>query len=256
MGPRITIEDEDRGTWALLDAGPAADAARAKRALIVLAGAGFAAGRLLVEAGRTRGVVAADAGAVLCLAADLVPDAVVGDFDSLPDAARTRLDPALLHRSTDDGTNDLEKALEWVAAHWPGCDEVVLAAGGNVDGGRMDHALANLGPVVHEPHGRVSMVDGEGRLFALRSGRATLGGLAGHRLSLLPWSLHGVRVSEAGVRYPLERALLFLGGRGVSNEVTGDEAVVTVHEGVALVWVESCPRPTGPRWRARRRRSR
>ena len=239
MAQRITIEDEDRGTWTLLDAVAADDSRRGTRALVVLAGAGFAPGRLLVEAARVRGVVAADAGAAVCLAADLVPDAVVGDFDSLPDAARARLDPALLHRSTDDGTNDLEKALEWIARQWPGCDEVVLAAGGNVDGGRMDHALANLGPLLHEPHGKVSMVDGEGRLFALRSGRAVLTGLAGHRLSLLPWSLHGVRVSEAGVRYPLDHAPLFLGGRGVSNEVSGDEAVVTVHEGVALVWVES-----------------
>jgi thiamine pyrophosphokinase len=239
MAPRITIEDEDRGTWVLLATGAADDAARATRALIVLAGAGFAPARLRVEAGRVRGVVAADAGAALCLAADLKPDAVVGDFDSLPDAARPRLDPARMHRSADEETNDLEKALDWVAAHWPECTEVVLAAGGNVDGGRMDHALANLGPVLHEPHRRVSMVDGDGRLFALRAGRAVLSGLAGHRLSLLPWSLHGVRVSEAGVRFPLEQARLLLGGRGVSNEIIGDEAIVTVHEGVALVWVEA-----------------
>lgn len=239
MAPRITIEDEDRGTWTLLDGSDADGEARATRALIVLAGAGFAAGRLRIEAARVRGVVAADAGAALCLAAELTPDAVVGDLDSLPDPVRARLDPVLLHRSTDAGTNDLEKALQWVAAHWPECSEIVLAAGGNVGGGRMDHALANLGPVVREPHGRISMVDGEGRLFALRSGRAVCAGQAGRRLSLLPWSLHGVRVSEAGVRYPLDRAHLFLGGRGMSNEITGDEAVVTVHEGVALVWVEA-----------------
>jgi thiamine pyrophosphokinase len=235
MASRITIEDQDRGAWTVLDAGaPAGDAGRV---LVVLAGAGFAPGRLRAEAARAGTLVAADAGAAHCLAAGLVPAAVVGDLDSLPEEARARLDPATLHRSGDDGTNDLEKALAWVAAHRGEGMEVVLAAGGSADGGRLDHALANLGPLVREPHARVTMIDGEGRLLALRHGRATIAGLAGRRLSLLPWSLHGVVVSESGVRFPLDRALLHLGGRGVSNEVTGDEAVVTVHDGVALVWI-------------------
>ena len=238
MPPRITIEDEDRGSWTLLEGGSEAPAA-SQRALVVLAGAGFAAERLRAEAVRARGVVAADAGAAGCLAAGITPSAVVGDFDSLDDAVRARLDPEILARSTDAETNDLEKALAWVAAHWPDANEVVLAGGGHVDGGRMDHALANLGPILHEPHSRISMLDGEGRLSALRTGRAVLEGLAGRRLSLLPWSLHGVGVSEQGVRYPLEHAHLQLGGRGVSNEITRDSAVVTLHEGVALVWVEA-----------------
>src|SRR5688500_1423952 len=235
MASRITIEDQDRGAWTVLDAGAAAP--DPGRVLVVLAGAGFAPGRLRAEAERAATIVAADAGAVHRLAAGLVPDAVVGDFDSLPEADRARLDPATLHRSTDEETNDLEKALAWVAAHRGADAEVVLAAGGSAHGGRLDHALANLGPLVREPHRRVSMIDGEGRLFALRGGRASITGLAGRRLSLLPWSLHGVRVSESGLRFPLDHALLHLGGRGVSNEITADEAVVTVHEGVALVWI-------------------
>src|SRR5687767_1908905 len=181
MAARITIEDEDRGTWTLLDDATGASPARA---LVVLAGAGFDPARLRAEAARA--------------------GAVVGDLDSLDEGTRARLDPTRLARTTDPETNDLEKALAWIAAHRPDATDVVLAAGGNVDGGRMDHAIANLGPLLREPHGRLSMVDGEGRLFALRMGRALLNGLAGHRLSFLPWSLHGVGVSESGMRYPLE----------------------------------------------------
>jgi thiamine pyrophosphokinase len=183
-------------------------------------------------------VIAADAGAALCLAAGIDPVAVVGDFDSLSDDARARLDALRLHRSADPATNDLEKSLAFVTERFGRDCEIVLAAGGGVDGGRMDHALANLGPLLAEPHGRLSMVDGEGRLFALRRGTVTLEGLAGRRLSLLPWSLVGVEVSETGMRFPLARARLHLGGRGVSNEIAADPAAVTLHEGVALVWVE------------------
>jgi thiamine pyrophosphokinase len=176
---------------------------------------------------------------MLCLAAGITPAAVVGDFDSLDAGAKARLDPAIFVPSPDTETNDLEKALDWIAAHEGEPGEIVLAAGGHVEGGRMDHALANLGPLLREPHRRLSMVDGEGRMFALRTGRARFEGMAGRRLSVLPWSLHGVGVSEAGVRFPLDHAHLFLGGRGVSNEIADPAAVVAVHEGVALVWVEA-----------------
>ena len=236
MTSLLRIDDRDRGTWTLFEG--AAAAGGAPRVLVVLAGAGFAHARLRGEAARAGAVVAADAGALLCRAAGIEPAAVVGDFDSIPSAALAAFPPDRLHPSTDPESNDLEKALAHVTARFGADAEVVLAAGGGVDGGRIDHALANLGPLLHEPHTRISMLDGEGRLFALRHGSAVVRGLAGRRLSILPWSLHGVAVSEVGVRFPLDHALLRLGGRGVSNEIAADEATVTVHDGVALVWVE------------------
>jgi thiamine pyrophosphokinase len=237
----IQVEDRDRGSWNVWSDGadaapPAADAARV---LVVLGGAGFEAARLRAEAARSRVLVAADGGAVVCLDAALSPDAVVGDFDSLPESARLRIREQRLHPSDDPGSNDLEKALAWITERYGGDGEIVLAAGASVDGGRMDHALANLGPLLREPHAAISLVDGEGRMFALRGGRVRLSGLEGRRVSVLPWSLVGATVSERGVRYPLERERLRLGGRGVSNEITSAEAVVELHEGVALVWVEA-----------------
>jgi thiamine pyrophosphokinase len=234
--PGIRIEDDDRGVWRVLDDDPAEGLAG--RVLIVLAGAGFEERRLRSEAARATSVVAANGGTALCLAAGLPLAAVAGDLDSLAEETRSSLDSDLVHDSPDPETNDLEKALALVVARWGDATEVVLAAGGGVGGGRMDHALANLGPLVAEPHARISMVDGEGRLFALRRGRIVLEGLAGARLSVLPWTLHGVEVSESGVRFPLERALLRLGGRGISNQIEAAEATVEIHEGVALIWVE------------------
>jgi thiamine pyrophosphokinase len=231
--PAIRIRDRDRGTWDLLG-----DPAGA-RVLVVLAGAGFAPARLHAEAARAAAVVAADAGADLCLATGLEPLLVAGDFDSISQDARERLGAARLFPSNDPDSNDLEKAIALVSARFGPEAEIALAAGGGVDGGRMDHTLANLGPLVREPHGRISMVDGEGRTFALRSGSVTLEGLEGRQVSVLPWTLHGVEVSERGVQYPLDHATLFLGGRGVSNRIADSAATIEIHEGVALVWVEA-----------------
>jgi thiamine pyrophosphokinase len=229
----ITIEDQDRGRWTLLGAGAAPSV------LIVLGGAGFAPARLRSEAAGSAAIVAADAGAAFCLLAGLMPDVVVGDFDSLPAEARAKIPPDRLHASDDAETNDLEKALALVNARWGADVDVALAAGAGVGGGRSDHAIANLGPLLREPHPRLSLIDGEGRLIALRHGRALLEGFGGKKLSLLPWTLHGVSASEKGVRYPLDHAQLLLGGRGISNEITDESAVVEVHEGVALVWIEA-----------------
>jgi thiamine pyrophosphokinase len=231
----ITIEDEDRGRWDPL----AVSASDGTRVLVVLAGAGFDPERLRAEARRADFVVAADAGAALALDAGLALEAVVGDFDSLDAATRARLDPERLYKSADPHTNDLEKALAHVAATWGARTDVVLAAGGHVDGGRMDHALANLGPLVREPHARVSMLDGEGRLFALRHGAVRVAGGEGRTVSLLPWTLHGVVASETGMEFPLERAKVSLGGQGLSNRIVAPVAELTVHDGVALVWIEA-----------------
>ena len=66
---------------------------------------------------------------------------------------------------------------------------------------------------------------------------AAFSGMQQATLSVLPWTLHGTLVSERGVRWPLERARLLLGGLGLSNAIVADDALVEVHEGVALVWV-------------------
>ncbi len=207
--------------------------------LIVLAGAGFEPERLRAEARRADFVVAADAGAALALEAGLALEAIVGDFDSLAPEIKDGFEPARLHPSPDPHTNDLEKALAHVAATWGPRTEVVLAAGGHVDGGRMDHALANLGPLVREPHARVSMIDGDGRLFALRRGTVRVEGGVGRGMSLLPWTLHGVTASETGMEFALDRARVTLGGQGLSNRIVAPVAELTLHDGVALVWIEA-----------------
>ena len=227
----ITIDDDDRGRWILKGAGAS------PRVLVVLGGAGFDAARLRDEASDATALVAADSGAAFCLESGLMPDAVVGDFDSLPDAVREKIPPDRLHPESSTESNDLEKALAHVAARWGDDVDVLLAAGVAAGGGRSDHTLANLGPLLREPHARVALVDGEGRLFALRHGRAAFADMAGATLSVLPWTLHGVTVSERGVRWPLDRVKLLLGGRGISNAIAEGDAAVEVHDGVALVWV-------------------
>jgi thiamine pyrophosphokinase len=154
----------------------------------------------------------------------------------MPAWAKDKLPEGAVHRDPSPDHNDLEKAVRQAFRRWgPEAELVLLGAGG--DRGRADHAIANLGVLVAEPHRRIQQVDGEGRLVALRQGKLAIEDAVGATVSVLPWSLHGAVVSEVGLHFPLDEERLLLGGRGISNEVGDETALVEVHEGVALIWI-------------------
>jgi thiamine pyrophosphokinase len=239
---RLIIEDRDRGSWAFHDdetgrpgLGPGVPGA-APRILVLAGGFPPPAARLRTERARADALVCADGGVRAAWAAGLAPDLVVGDLDSLPDGARERLPVGVIRHEPSAEDNDLEKALRAVYGRWGAAAEIVLLGAGP-DQGRSDHALANLGVLLAEPHRRIQWVDAAGRMVALRDGRLTADDAVGAILSVLPWSAAGATVSEVGVHYPLDEEHLRLGGRGVSNEIGDETATVEVHAGAALVWI-------------------
>jgi len=236
--PRLRIEDRDRGTWLVHDdEGPGpGDGAAGPRVAILLSGFPPPEARLREEVTRARALVCANGGYKAAMAAGLSPDLVVGDLDSLPMWARDKLPEGAVHRDARPDDNDLEKAVREAFRRWGAAAELVILGAGAADG-RSDHAIANLGVLIAEPHRRIQWVDAAGRMVALRSGKLTVEDAVGATLSVLPWSLHGSTVSEVGVHYPLDEEKLLLGGRGVSNEIGDEVAVVEIHEGVALVWI-------------------
>ena len=84
-------------------------------------------------------VVCCDGAADKCLARGIVPDAIVGDGDSVSDAVRIGYGH-LLHISSEQETNDLTKSVRFCAANgWR--DITILGA----TGGREDHTIGNVG---------------------------------------------------------------------------------------------------------------
>lgn len=181
-------------------------------------------------------VVAADGGAEKALAAGVEVEAVIGDLDSLGEAARGRLGEARLHRDSDPETTDLQKAVAYVLAK--GATRVDILAGG---GGRADHALANFS-VVTAMRGRadVRLQDEQFEVSAV-NGEATIEGEPGAVVSLVAIGpCEGV--TTRGLRWDLEGARLDFSPRGVHNELVGRVATVRVARGDLLLfrgrWVE------------------
>lgn len=179
-------------------------------------------------------VIAADGGADRAAARGLEVDLLVGDLDSVgPDAVDAA---AQVHQyPTDKDATDLELALEAASQQLPdGGDVRVLA----VEGGRPDHALANLltltGPRWRRLRITVELDAGTAHVIH-GPGRRTLDGEVGQVFSVLP--VHGdAVVSLEGARWCLDAARLQAGtARGISNEFVQSHVECAVHEGTAIV---------------------
>ena len=189
-------------------------------------------------------VVAVDGGFVHVTEAGVVPDVVLGDFDSLgytPQAA------CLVEHPTHKDASDLELALEFAFGH--GASEI-FAYG--CLGGRVDHTLAALqtlaayaekgmavcavGPAEDRPgYGKgvaVSVLSGPARLcLEAPDGLAEEGAVSVHAACD-----RAIGVSEGNMEYPLcDSTLTNRTSLGLSNELLGRPAWVQVAKGTLFV---------------------
>lgn len=156
-------------------------------------------------------VAAADSGADKALAAGLVPQAVIGDFDSISDAGRAAIPPDRLHRVAEQDSTDFWKCLARIAA------PLVVAVG--FSGPRIDHLLACLTTLVRLRRPPCLLLGGEDVAFAAPP-VLRLDLSPGTRLSLYP--LGPVRGTGRGLRWPIDGLTLDPARRvGTSNETTG-----------------------------------
>ncbi|HEX8938687.1 MAG TPA: thiamine diphosphokinase [Candidatus Limnocylindrales bacterium] len=196
-------------------------------------------------------VVAADGGARHVAGLGLFPDLLVGDFDSLPEAEVERLAAAgvAIHRSAvAKDESDMELAV--LAALERGATSLLLLG---ALGGRVDHALANIGLLAHPAlSGRsVELLDATARLVLLEGpgpagepARLALPGPVDGIVSLLPLNDGVEGVSTEGLRYPLSDEPLPAGpARGLSNVRESRTAAVVVRRGRLLVIEIRAPEP-------------
>jgi thiamine pyrophosphokinase len=179
-------------------------------------------------------VIAADSGIEQAARLGLPVHLAVGDFDSVSaDAlaaavaagARVERHPASKDRS------DLEIALE--AARRAGAGRVVIIGG---KGGRLDHFLANALLVASPEFSdlEIEWRAGMARVVTIHR-RAEMSGRPGDLLTLLAVGGPARRVRTEGLRYPLRDEDLLPGSsRGVSNELTGPVAIVSLESGTLL----------------------
>lgn len=181
-------------------------------------------------------VVAADGGASLCDAAGVVPDAIVGDMDSV---TRELLDSLsaeganVARSNADKDVTDLSLAVDH--ARSLGATEVLFTG---ILGGRLDHTLAALDVVMRSCDLIPSIREKGQRGWAISARgpreRLQLSG-KGATVSVFAWHPR-TRVVTVGLKWGLDgEKLPLLSERGLSNVLVEERATITAKAGCALV---------------------
>ena len=197
--------------------------------LLIVVGGGAVDLDLLRDLAASGGhVVAADGGADTVVEAGLVPEAIIGDFDSLqrPEdwLGRTRL-----VRIAEQETTDFEKVLYSTTA------PVTIGLG--MTGKRFDHTLAALDAVSRHAKGRIIILVDESDLAMALTGPFTFEVGEGERVSVHPLVPIKFR-SSIGLDYPLNGVRLAPGERtGTSNAATDGVFSITPDPKRKVPWL-------------------
>ena len=206
-----------------------------KRALIFLHGNKPNVANIKKTVKKSDTIICADGGAEYALEAGLVPEIVLGDFDSLPLKYQKKLielGTSLQEFPTEKDFTDSELAVNYALAH--GYRDLVLFG---VVGTRIDHFLANITYLSKKSQDgiKVIIID-NAQIIYLVSYELDLLGKKGDTVSLIPIEKDADGVTTRGLKWELyNERLLFGATRGVSNEFIKSKAHISIKKGTLLV---------------------
>ncbi len=193
-------------------------------------------------------VVAADGGADRVLAAGLMPQAVIGDFDSLSQAAVAAIPAERQFKIAEQESTDFDKVLRSVDAPF------LLGLG--VTGARVDHELAVLNALVRHRGPPCVVISSQDVIFHAPL-RLELALKVGDRLSLFP--MGAVTGTSRGLFWPIAGLQFVTGGQsGTSNRVAAREVTLQFDQPGMLVILprarlDAVISALVPKWRGPRR---
>lgn len=183
-------------------------------------------------------IICADAGMKFCHEAEILPDLILGDFDSVDEESYEyfktvcpeRMEQFPTHKDETDTELALLRAIE------AGADAVTMIG---ATGTRLDHVMGNIQMLklaldrqvscqIVDAHNRIRMVQGEVTLKKADQ--------FGKYVSLLPFTPEATGITLKGFAYEVEDFTLVSGtARGVSNELDAETATIHCKDGILLV---------------------
>jgi thiamine pyrophosphokinase len=174
-------------------------------------------------------IVCCDGSAESLIKAGYIPDAIVGDMDSLSHSIAARFRDRIFHEA-DQETNDLSKAVSWCIARGYS-DLVILGATGK----REDHTLGNislLAEYIREVN--AIMVTDTGIIMALHKSML-LSSSPGQQVSVFSINPE-TEISSRGLLYPLNKKKLTNWWTATLNESEGESFSLEFNGGPVLVY--------------------
>ena len=176
-------------------------------------------------------VICADGGYVFAEKAGIVPDLIVGDFDSsrLPSKPVCQIIRLPVAKNDTDMHYCVKEGIR---------RGFRLFALYGADGGRPEHTFANLCTLLYlAKEGCIGTLEGSSRRFlVMKKGTVSITDEVGTDFSIFPFGCTDCRVTLRGFVYDLETGILNADfPMGVSNTIQSRRATVTVHYGTALL---------------------
>lgn len=182
-------------------------------------------------------ILAADGGTNHCLQANILPDLVIGDLDSISHEALQMIrDNNILVEKfpIKKDAADTELAIDFLIDK--GFKDISLMG---VTGSRMDHTLSNILLLdrlkAKGVHGKI--ID-ENNTVYLVDGQLILPKQANYYISIIPITDMGMVISLKGFEYELtNRQVEFASTFCISNRIVEEKGIITIHKGKGLVLI-------------------
>jgi thiamine pyrophosphokinase len=180
-------------------------------------------------------IICADGGARFVQKLNIVPQVIIGDFDSLPESSQRQFEKQPIEWvrfPTEKNETDSELALNYAIEN--GFKTIIVFG---LFGSRMDHLLTNIFALSYlELKGiKVSFVEGNQEM-QITQDIVQLKGEIGDLISLIPLKGDVKSVTTKNLQYKLKSENLYFGySRGISNVMTAKTATVSINEGLLLV---------------------
>jgi len=180
-------------------------------------------------------IICADGGTRHALALGLIPNVVIGDMDSIQKDQWQELEQAGIAIELyprDKNETDLELAINYAVAQKPRQIFIIAALGG-----RLDQTLANISLLSNLQYAGcdIRLDDGVEEIFFCRD-QAQVHGRSGDTVSLIPWQGPVSNIQTADLKWALRDETLYPDKtRGISNEMLGGTASISIGTGLLLV---------------------
>lgn len=176
-------------------------------------------------------IICADGGYIYAEKLGIIPDIILGDFDSysgkFPDNAE-------IYRSNPE-KDDTDTMLAVKTAISRGCNEITLYG---ALGKRFDHAFANIQTLIHayENNCKMIILDSENEITVQGTGKCIYKNRGRWYFSVFALTEKAEIAEFCGVKYPLENFDMKTDFPvGVSNEIIGEEACLEIKSGLVLI---------------------
>ena len=178
-------------------------------------------------------LIAADGGVKHIFKLGLIPQIIIGDFDSTPKNMKSTPTKIVKYPTKKDKT-DFELTIDYCLKNK--FQEIIIFG---VLGDRIDHMLANIFLLskfqTENPTFKIKIVEGKKEIFILNK-EITINGKIGDEISIIPVSEKLEGIVTDGLEYQLNNEVLLFGStRGISNVMNKTSAQITASSGTGIV---------------------